>query len=592
MAPVGEETKSSFLNTEVIEEDNKKPSRNKMSLVEYRNKEIAMSNQLINSYSGRTNLLEDKIEALIMYKASTYMATKEKKDVNGNPYAVRYVRIRAKEIQNLAGRDDGEMYVEIRNASINLERKIYMIEDRANHMFHAETIYESVHYENGLLEVELKPSMEPLYFNEIKMIGFTKLSLYTMFSFKKAGGLKLYKLLRAVAYGRNLPPYDPALSQEELPVYAQPYTVAELRGKMGFIDLAQDSLRKEVNKKVPDIDKIDTSEKKPVYRKWADFNDRIIKPGIEEINEISDIYVCNVERNVAGRGSKLIGLTFYIQWNKKHFEKDGYSSGRNDKKHDQQENAKKAAAENISEPDDAGMDALFDQMKTIFRGKRSDYRDILKEAGYDIGIVRRAYDCIDKSSPDIADALKHAIKTRMYENMPAVSQEDKDEFMDWLEEMLPFDIKTKELRIIGQEAGYSKERILKIKDVLSNKNATSANITNLITEALKGDSYKNQERNAGYAMDLPSYEESFAHLFTARQLKSIAQSAIRNIPADMMDDKDPWLLMYVTHYYEKIEATPEDTKTTDYKRLLDMVTKDYDSYAASAADKWHKIIGG
>lgn len=44
----------------------------------------------------------------------------------------------------------------------------------------------------------------------------------------------------------------------------------------------------------------------------------------------------------------------------------------------------------------------------------------------------------------------------------------------------------------------------------------------------------------------------------------------------------------VLHYYDKIIATPEDTKTTLYKRLLDCIEKDYDNIACTLLNQYRK----
>lgn len=44
----------------------------------------------------------------------------------------------------------------------------------------------------------------------------------------------------------------------------------------------------------------------------------------------------------------------------------------------------------------------------------------------------------------------------------------------------------------------------------------------------------------------------------------------------------------VLYYYDKIEATPEDTKTTSYKRLLDCVRNDYDNIVYQLLEQYGK----
>ena len=44
----------------------------------------------------------------------------------------------------------------------------------------------------------------------------------------------------------------------------------------------------------------------------------------------------------------------------------------------------------------------------------------------------------------------------------------------------------------------------------------------------------------------------------------------------------------VIYYYDKIVATPEDTKTTLYKRLLDCVKNDYDNQVYELLEQYRR----
>ena len=43
-----------------------------------------------------------------------------------------------------------------------------------------------------------------------------------------------------------------------------------------------------------------------------------------------------------------------------------------------------------------------------------------------------------------------------------------------------------------------------------------------------------------------------------------------------------WSIDFISHYYDKIKATGDDTRTTTYKRLLDAIIKDYENKAAES----------
>ena len=70
---------------------------------------------------------------------------------------------------------------------------------------------------------------------------------------------------------------------------------------------------------------------------------------------------------------------------------------------------------------------------------------------------------------------------------------------------------------------------------------------------------------------------------TEEQINAIYRAAL-NLPS-CPDDSDYWdcfAIDVIQPYIRKIEATPEDTKTTFFKRLLDLVEHDYDDEASKS----------
>ena len=69
--------------------------------------------------------------------------------------------------------------------------------------------------------------------------------------------------------------------------------------------------------------------------------------------------------------------------------------------------------------------------------------------------------------------------------------------------------------------------------------------------------------------------------FTDKELDYLFGTAIEHLEPQRIPykDRELWATDYVTHYFKAVQATEKDTKTTVYKRLLDMVKKDYDHFA-------------
>ena len=78
--------------------------------------------------------------------------------------------------------------------------------------------------------------------------------------------------------------------------------------------------------------------------------------------------------------------------------------------------------------------------------------------------------------------------------------------------------------------------------------------------------------------------------FTERQLHSLFSEASKHKQPGIVpfSQWELWAVDYITHYYDLIQATPEDTKTTTYKRLLDMVRKDYEKIAATITESYRR----
>ncbi len=76
--------------------------------------------------------------------------------------------------------------------------------------------------------------------------------------------------------------------------------------------------------------------------------------------------------------------------------------------------------------------------------------------------------------------------------------------------------------------------------------------------------------------------------FSEKEIDSLYNAAIKERVAGIVKftDWEMYATDFVTHYYDLIKATPGDTKTTVYKRLLDMVRKDYDLITVKLQERY------
>lgn len=390
----------------------------------YKGQSVSISNEMIRSRE-KTTLLESKIEILAIHQMGAHMKEMEKKDSSGKSYTVHFVEIPAGDIKEIIGRRDGSAYEDIKNAVYALKGKIIIIEDRENKCFAMKSFYGDVSYsDGGMVHIEFIPDMEE-YFLSLRN-NYTRLSLPVLFSFKKNGGFQLYKLLKSYAYPPTLEPLESEmlnLSQEELPSTTMPWSVTNLRMQMGYVDILQNELKKEGLNDIPNWEKMVQAEKKPKYKRWIDFYNRVIKPGIEEINEISDIYISNVDKIGEGRGGKVFKVIFYVQHNLKYYRENGLGSSTNIKKKETEE----------PKLSDEQIDDFIDEMGKIITDKLKikDFKAIAKASNYDIEKVRYAYELSEKSGSDIdnlAGWMITAIKKRYSEPVRKKAKNNKIHF--------------------------------------------------------------------------------------------------------------------------------------------------------------------
>lgn len=88
----------------------------------------------------------------------------------------------------------------------------------------------------------------------------------------------------------------------------------------------------------------------------------------------------------------------------------------------------------------------------------------------------------------------------------------------------------------------------------------------------------------------PVATSTFGRDFTDEQLNFLFGASWSHLPAGTIEfrNRDLWLTDYISHYKELVDATPEDTKTTPYKRLLDMLRKDYENVGPLYAERYRK----
>lgn len=275
----------------------------------YRNKSISL-NQSLAQLRSKTSLLECKIEFLTIYKMSSDMFTVKSTDVNGQTYNAHAISFTAPEIKRLMDRTGGSFYSQLTMAALEMSKKMSIYVDDKTKQFEFQRLYNKVSYKDGIFTVEFNPDTEHL-FSELRD-SFTSIKLDIAFKFTTIGGFNLYKLLKSES--SKIPEYNKKLSQEDQQAVVFSYSLTDLRMQLGFIDLSNPDMLAEESKKNPNFEKIAAKEKKPKYKRFNDFQARVLTPGMNEINRLSDIYISSIDSDKGAHG-KITQILIRVQPN-------------------------------------------------------------------------------------------------------------------------------------------------------------------------------------------------------------------------------------------------------------------------------------
>lgn len=79
----------------------------------------------------------------------------------------------------------------------------------------------------------------------------------------------------------------------------------------------------------------------------------------------------------------------------------------------------------------------------------------------------------------------------------------------------------------------------------------------------------------------PIFYMQFYKYFTPEEIDNLYRASVKTANRGRVDFEkfDPWCTDYASHYWDWIQMTKKDTKTTPYKRLLAAIVNDYDQIA-------------
>ena len=381
----------------------------------YENESVDIANALAQARQ-KTSLLESKLELLAIYKVRQDFSTVEKTDAEGMPYKVHAVTIPNSEIKRLLNTNSGSMYSQLEFAANELLNKKIIYRNPGEKEFSFDNLFESVSYRNGLFNIEFSPKTEHLFLELNDK--FTRLPLQICFSFSKNGGFQLYKLLKSLCWtlGNKI---DEGLPQEEQISKTIEFNLAELRMQLGYINLEQTALKKEASRAHPDFEKMGKMEKKPRYARWVDFKDKVILPGISEINAISDLYISLVEP-ISGAHNKTTGVKFVV-----HNNVNFYKNNETVDVVEENNNIIAHTGDNLALDEDDFVDSIRKFMNLDISTK--EYKAIARASEFDIDLIKDAYEEY-KTKKNIANPVGWIIDAIKNPHIEPVKKKESKKF--------------------------------------------------------------------------------------------------------------------------------------------------------------------
>ena len=240
-----------------------------------RNSLLVRSNTLILT-KYRASLISSKMLLLSLYYEQSHLPIK---------FTTQQL------IEALQIKKSSSVYNTIKTAALDLSKTQYWYEDSVNHKFLVVNLVESAKYANGVLEIKLSE------FARKNVLGlkrsFTSMNLSTLMSFGTGGertektnySLRLYELLRTKLYRVS----------SERTKYSFMYLLTDLKLSIGAIDPSDPGIEKAIvygrimNLSDTEIEKQATKPESVSFRRFNQFEERVLKKAQNEINSKTDL---------------------------------------------------------------------------------------------------------------------------------------------------------------------------------------------------------------------------------------------------------------------------------------------------------------
>lgn len=271
----------------------------KKNITPFRQEVLSKSNFFIGA-KYKASILEHQIIYLAMFKI-------QEREYEERPDGI-YVKMSAAEIKKTTGSAGGSFYHRLKAVSEDMTGNPFGVADDTKEHFIFITPINYAEYENGEFKIRFALEFKKYLVNV--QTDFTPIAKEIAMNLrKKAYSFPLYQILKKQCY------YPKGYTGEKNYVFSVTIGLSELKLEMGLVNLKDSP---DVKKALyqgkgteEDYTKAIKKSKDKMFEAFSDFNNKCLKPSIDEINEKTDIYV-EYHKNRKGRGGRVYAIEFII----------------------------------------------------------------------------------------------------------------------------------------------------------------------------------------------------------------------------------------------------------------------------------------
>lgn len=271
----------------------------KKNVTPFRQEVLSKSNFFIGA-KYKASILEHQIIYLAMFKI-------QEREYEERPDGI-YVKMSAAEIKKTTGSAGGSFYHRLKAVSEDMTGNPFGVADDTKEHFIFITPINYAEYENGEFKIRFALEFKKYLVNV--QTDFTPIAKEIAMNLrKKAYSFPLYQILKKQCY------YPKGYMGEKNYVFSVTIGLSELKLEMGLVNLKDSP---DVKKALyqgkgteEDYTKAINKSKDKMFEAFSDFNNKCLKPSIDEINEKTDIYV-EYHKNRKGRGGRVYAIEFII----------------------------------------------------------------------------------------------------------------------------------------------------------------------------------------------------------------------------------------------------------------------------------------